>query len=42
MELEPVDKITTGAVGEPGERTFFIQARIGERLVTITVEKEQV
>ena len=42
MELEPVDKITTGAVGEPGERTFFLQARIGERLVTITVEKEQV
>lgn len=42
MELEPVDRITTGAVGEPGERTFFIQARIGERLVTITVEKEQV
>ena len=42
MELEPVDRITTGAVGEPGERTFFIQARIGARLVTITVEKEQV
>ncbi|MEX2202826.1 MAG: DUF3090 domain-containing protein [Actinomycetota bacterium] len=42
MELEPVDRITTGAVGEPGERTFFLQARIGERLVTITVEKEQV
>ena len=42
MELEPVDTITTGAVGEPGERTFFIQARIGERLVTITVKKEQV
>jgi uncharacterized repeat protein (TIGR03847 family) len=42
MELEPVDRITTGTVGEPGERTFFIQARIGERLVTVTVEKEQV
>lgn len=42
MELERVDKITTGAVGEPGERTFFIQARAGERVVTITVEKEQV
>jgi uncharacterized repeat protein (TIGR03847 family) len=42
MELEPVDRITTGAVGDPGERTFFIQARIGDQLVTITVEKEQV
>ena len=42
MDLERVDKITTGAVGEPGERTFFLQARQGERTVTITVEKEQV
>ncbi|MGA9160184.1 MAG: DUF3090 family protein [Actinomycetota bacterium] len=42
MELERVDRITAGAVGEPGERTFFLQAREGERLVTILVEKEQV
>lgn len=42
MELERVDRITTGAVGEPGQRTFFIQAREGERLITILVEKEQV
>ena len=42
MELEQVDRITAGAVGEPGERTFFLQAREGERLVTILVEKEQV
>ena len=42
MELEQVDKVTAGAVGEPGERTFFLQARAGERLVTILVEKEQV
>lgn len=42
MDLERVDKITTGAVGEPGERTFFLQARLGERTVTIGVEKEQV
>lgn len=42
MDLERVDKITAGAVGEPGERTFFLQARQGERTVTITVEKEQV
>lgn len=42
MELDPVDKITAGAVGEPGRRTFFIQARSGERLVTVLVEKQQV
>jgi uncharacterized repeat protein (TIGR03847 family) len=42
VELEHADKITAGAVGEPGERTFFIQAREGDRVITITVEKEQV
>ena len=42
MDLEHVDKVTTGAVGEAGERTFFIQAREGTQLVTIVVEKEQV
>ena len=42
MELERVDRITAGAVGEPGERTFYIQAREGERVITILVEKEQV
>jgi uncharacterized repeat protein (TIGR03847 family) len=42
MDLENVDKITAGAVGEPGERAFFIQAREGERTITIGVEKEQV
>lgn len=42
MELDPVDKITAGTVGEPGQRTFFLQARAEGRLVTIAVEKEQV
>ena len=42
MDLDPVDKLTTGTVGEPGQRTFFIQATQGERVVTIVVEKEQV
>jgi uncharacterized repeat protein (TIGR03847 family) len=42
MDLDPVDKLTTGTVGEPGQRTFFIQATQGERVITILVEKEQV
>ena len=42
MDLERVDRITAGAVGEPGERTFFLQAREGDRTITILVEKEQV
>jgi uncharacterized repeat protein (TIGR03847 family) len=42
IELDPVDRITAGAVGEPGERAFFLQGRQSERLVTILVEKQQV
>jgi uncharacterized repeat protein (TIGR03847 family) len=42
MDLGPVDRITTDAVGEPGMRTFFLQARRGDDLVTVVVEKEQV
>ncbi len=42
MELGPVDRITADAVGEPGDRTFYIQARAGEELVTVIVEKQQV
>jgi uncharacterized repeat protein (TIGR03847 family) len=42
MELGPVDRITADAVGEPGERTFYIQARAGQELVTVIVEKQQV
>jgi uncharacterized repeat protein (TIGR03847 family) len=42
IELDPVDRITAGAVGEPGHRVFFLQGRQSERLVTILVEKQQV
>jgi uncharacterized repeat protein (TIGR03847 family) len=42
IELDPVDRITAGAVGEPGERVFYIQGRQDDRLVTILVEKQQV
>jgi uncharacterized repeat protein (TIGR03847 family) len=42
MDLGVVDRITADAIGEPGMRTFYIQARAGEQLVTVIVEKEQV
>ena len=44
MEISPVSRITTDAIGEPGERTFYLQARgrSGDQLVTIHLEKEQV
>jgi uncharacterized repeat protein (TIGR03847 family) len=42
MEMGPLDRITADAVGDPGFRTFYLQARWGSELATITVEKEQV
>lgn len=42
MELESVDRITAGAVGEPGQRTFYLQAVAGTEVVTVMVEKQQV
>jgi uncharacterized repeat protein (TIGR03847 family) len=42
LELDPVDRITVGAVGEPGDRVFYLQARQDDRLVTLIVEKQQV
>lgn len=42
FDLDAVDRLTAGAVGEPGSRTFFIQARQGDRLVTLLTEKQQV
>lgn len=42
MDLGPVDRITADAVGEPGGRKFYLQARRGDDLVTLIVEKQQV
>jgi uncharacterized repeat protein (TIGR03847 family) len=42
IELDQVDRITADAVGPPGHRTFFLQARRGDQVVTVMVEKEQV
>ncbi len=41
-ELDPVDWVTAGAVGEPGQRTFYVQARQGQDLLALVVEKSQV
>lgn len=42
MDLGTVDRITAGTVGEPGSRTFYLQARGRDQLVTVVVEKQQV
>jgi uncharacterized repeat protein (TIGR03847 family) len=40
--FDPVERFVVGTVGAPGERTFFIQARTGTRLVSVALEKAQV
>ena len=42
LELNPVSRITTGAVGPPGKRVFYLQARKDRELVTLIIEKHQV
>jgi len=42
IEFDPVDTVTAGAVGEPGQRVFFIHATKDNATVTIKLEKEQV
>jgi uncharacterized repeat protein (TIGR03847 family) len=42
IELNPVERITAGAVGPPGQRVFYLQGRKGDQLVTLLVEKQQV
>ncbi len=42
IELSPVTHITAGCVGSQGERTFYIQARKDDVLVTLLCEKFQV
>jgi uncharacterized repeat protein (TIGR03847 family) len=36
------DRFIAGTVGEPGNRTFFLQARDGSRIVSVALEKVQV
>jgi uncharacterized repeat protein (TIGR03847 family) len=35
-------RFITGTVGVPGERTFFLQARTDQRIVSVSLEKQQV
>jgi uncharacterized repeat protein (TIGR03847 family) len=36
------DRFVPGAVGEPGDRSFFLQARKGGALISVGLEKSQV
>ncbi|NND75836.1 MAG: DUF3090 domain-containing protein [Ilumatobacter sp.] len=40
-EFDDVDAFTSGTVGEPGHRTFYLQVRAGRQRVTVKCEKQQ-
>ena len=40
--FDPPERFVTGTVGPPGQRTFFLQARSGARITSVSVEKQQV
>jgi uncharacterized repeat protein (TIGR03847 family) len=40
--FDPPERFVAGTVGEPGHRTFFLQARDGARLISVALEKQQV
>lgn len=40
--FDPPERFVTGTVGEPGSRTFFLQARSGTRVISVALEKQQV
>ena len=42
FEFDSTDTFTTGALGEPGQRTFVLQVRADGQRITIKCEKEQV
>lgn len=41
-EFDPPERFVVGTVGPPGERQFFLQARRGSRVSSVSLEKQQV
>ena len=41
FDFDEVDAFTVGALGEPGARAFYLQARRGPQRVTVKCEKQQ-
>ncbi|MFZ4719444.1 MAG: DUF3090 family protein [Ilumatobacteraceae bacterium] len=41
FDFDEVDAFTVGALGQPGSRTFYLQARRGGTRVTVKCEKQQ-
>jgi len=42
IDLNPVNHITVDAIGQPGERVFYLQGKNSEQVITLLVEKFQI
>ena len=42
FSYDPPDRFVAGTVGQPGERTFYLQASAGRRITSVALEKAQV
>ncbi len=42
FDFDQLDSFIPGAIGEPGDRVFYLQARRGQQVVSFRCEKEQV
>ena len=42
FDFDPPDRFVAGTVGQPGDRTFYLQASGGGRTVSVALEKVQV
>ncbi|MDF2733536.1 MAG: hypothetical protein K0S97_159 [Chloroflexota bacterium] len=40
--FDPPERFVAGTIGDPGNRTFFLQARDGGRVISVALEKVQV
>ena len=41
-DLNPVQQIVADAIGEPGDRTFFLQAASNSEMISVVLEKQEV
>jgi uncharacterized repeat protein (TIGR03847 family) len=42
FQFDPPDRFVAGTIGQPGNRTFFLQARRAGQIVSVVLEKVQV
>jgi uncharacterized repeat protein (TIGR03847 family) len=42
IDLNPITRIATGAIGKPGKRVFYLQGEGPERRISLICEKQQV